>query len=63
MIGRQLDWMISKVFSNLGDSMILTSNGTKGNGLKLRWGGSSWKLGKVYSLKEWSGTGRSCLGG
>ena len=33
-----MDWVILEVYSNLGDSMILTSNGTKGNGLKLHQG-------------------------
>ena len=40
----------------------VTSNRTRGNGLKLCRGCLDWILGKISSLKEWSGIGTGCPG-
>ncbi|PKU38670.1 hypothetical protein llap_11024 [Limosa lapponica baueri] len=40
----------------------VTSNGTRGNGLKLCQGGLDWILGKISSLKELSSIGMGCPG-
>jgi len=40
----------------------VTSNRTRGNGLTLHQGDLDWILGKISSLKEWSGIGPGCPG-
>jgi len=48
-----------------GSQLLLPdySDRMRGNGLTLCRGGSGDILGKIYSLKEWSGTGIGCSGG
>jgi len=40
----------------------VTSDGTRGNGLKLRQGGIDWILAKISLLTEWSGIRTGCPG-
>jgi len=40
----------------------VTSDRTRGNGLKLHQGGLGWLLGKISLLREWSGIATSCPG-